>query len=396
MKGILYTLLGVVMAACATGKPSCATGEAMSTDSTQTFATELFAAVNTMTEKENFCISPASAQWALAMTANGARGNTAKQMYEALGYPDAADNSQGFNCLQQKNIEALTCSEDAKISVANSIWASKDINLKKSFIEDNASFYDATVKNTNFDAEAIKEINSWCSDKTEGKITSIIDEAAPSTQLILINALHFKAKWMHPFYEEATYDGTFTKADGEKTTVQMMYQKRIAPFYQDTILKATARTFEGGEYSMILILPHKWSSIEKALDRFAEIYKGRFPGNKTYSVQLSMPKFKCEFGTSLKPMLKKMGVTDAFGETADFSGISKTPLLIDDVIQKSCIAVDESGTEAAATTAVMMVGMTARPMEKKEIILNRPFIYAITNNHTGEILFIGKVGNPKY
>ena len=161
-------------------------------------------------------------------------------------------------------------------------------------------------------------------------------------------------------------------------------------------MAATARAFEGGEYSMILILPHKWSNIERAIDRFAEIYNGKFPGNKTCTVQLSMPKFKCEFGTSLKKALQQMGVTDAFCDKADFGEISKKPLLIDDIIQKSYIAVDESGAEAAAATAVMMVGMTARPMEKKTLTLDRPFIYAITSNTTGEMLFIGKVGNPEF
>ena len=398
MRKLLYTLASVAVAACATNKAGtgCSSEETITTDSTQQFATQLAATVNTLANKENFCISPASAQWALSMTACGARGNTAKQMYSVLGYPDATVERTAFNCLQQENIERLNNSEETAISIANSIWATKEITLKKEFIEENANFYDAMVKNTTFDSNAVKEINQWCSDKTNGKINSIVEDADPSTQLLLINTLHFKAKWMHPFYATATYEGTFTKADGEKTSVQMMYQSRIAPFYQDTIMAATARAFEGGEYSMILILPHKWSNIERAIDRFAEIYNGKFPGNKTCTVQLSMPKFKCEFGTSLKKALQQMGVTDAFCDKADFGDISKKPLLIDDVIQKSYIAVDESGAEAAAATAVMMIGMTARPMEKQTLTLDRPFIYAITSNTTGEILFIGKVGNPEF
>ena len=147
---------------------------------------------------------------------------------------------------------------------------------------------------------------------------------------------------------------------------------------------------------MILVLPQKHSNIEQAAARLAEVFDRGFPNEKFCTVQLAMPKFKYEFGTSLKPLLKKMGVTDAFGKGADFGNISKTPLLIDDVIQKTFIAVDETGTEAAAVTAVQMM-LTGLPRrEVKTLTLDRPFIYAIRNNLTGEILFIGKVGNPEF
>lgn len=400
MRKIFYILTSVAIAACAAHKPAPSDGDIQtaSVDDTRLFATSLFSAVNALSFTDNICISPSSAGWALAMTANGARGNTAEQIYGALGYAGGEEERAAFNALQKKNIEELVGSEEAKIGVANSIWVDKKTALKKSFIEDNAKFYGATVKNNSFDVEGIKEINSWCSDKTEGKITSILNDAAPSTRLLLINALYFKARWMRPFEKGLTREASFTKADGEKTTVQMMRQSLIAPYYEDSIMQATSRIFEGGDFSMILVLPQKWSSVEEAVARFLEVYNSNFPGerSRTCTVQLAMPKFKHEFGTSLKPMLEKMGVTDAFTERADFGGISKTPLLIDDVIQKTYIAVDEAGAEAAAVTAVQMVGMSARPIDKQTMTLDRPFIYTITNNHTGEILFIGKVGNPEF
>ena len=398
MKVILYTLASLVMAACATSKPSCTAKQAMSTDSTQTFAFSLFSAVNSTAEDvENFCISPASAQWALAMTANGARGNTAKQMYEALGYPDAASNTQGFNCLQKDNIKALNNSSEAKVSVANSIWVNKEIKLKSRFIEENAKFYDATTRNVTFDAGTVKEINDWCSDKTEGKINSILNEANPATKLLLINALHFKAEWNKPFYKDITHNNTFTKANGEKITVPMMARSQIANYYEDSTIQATEKSFKNGEYSMLLILPRDGVSIQQAIGHITEKYKkGLFGNSKKYNVHLTMPRFRTEFGTSLKPMLKAMGINEAFTAKADFSEISKTPLLIDDVIQKSYISVNEDGAEAAAVTAVQMM-LTGLPREEpKTLTLDRPFIYAITNNHTSEILFIGKVSNPQY
>lgn len=395
MKKILFAFIFTALTACATNKP--AVESPASTDSAQSFAFSLFSAVNSSTKNvENFCISPASAQWALAMTANGAKGTTAQEIYSTLGYAYGAVERTAFNTLQQNNIETINNSRKAKVSVANSIWVNKKIKLKNSFIGKNTDFYNATVKNVTFDPATVKEINGWCSEKTEGKIKSILDEANPTTKLLLINALYFKAKWAHPFYKDATKDDTFTKADGEKVTVPMMRQSRVTNYYEDSIMQATERVFEEGEYSMLLILPRKWVSMQEAIDHIAKSYKnGLFNNSKSYFVHLSMPRFRTEFGTSLKPMLNAMGINDAFTPEADFSGISDASLLIDDVIQKSYISVDEEGAEAAAVTAVQM-RVAGLPREENKILtLDRPFIYAIKSKKTGEILFIGKVGNPQ-
>lgn len=386
--------MAAALTACATNKPASETTEIATADSKQTFAFSLFDAVNGATDAENFCISPASAQWALAMTANGASGTTAEQMYKALGYPEAAEKRTAFNLLQQKTIKELTTGEHATVKIANSIWVNNDIKLKKSFIEENERFYDAMVESTNFDAKAVKEINAWCSEKSEGKIKSILDEADPATKLLLINALYFKAQWAHPFTKELTQKQPFTKAGGEKTEVPMMRDSRVAPYYEDDIIQATERYFERGDYSMILILPRENISVETATKHFAKKYGTELFGKKRYMLSLAMPKFRIEFGTSLKPMLKEMGMNEAFTAKACFDGISKTPLAIDNVIQKTFISVDETGAEAAAVTAVqMMLGALPRE-ERKSMTINRPFIYAIKSAKTGELLFIGKVGNP--
>ena len=398
-KKIFFTIVAscfLSITACTTNKSSvnCTELQTIEPENRFSFATNLLKIVNSFTDKENFCISPASAQWALSMTANGAEGNTAKQIYSALGYPGGAKEREAFNCLQQKNIETLIGNrEESTNAVANSIWANKDIKLKNNFIEENAHFYDATVKNVVFDDATIEEINKWCSDKTEGKIKSIINEADPKTMLLLVNTLYLKAQWLHPFQERDTKEATFTKADGEKIKVQMMQQRRMASLYADTIIQATKRYFTG-DYSMILVLPQKWVTMERAIEHFVKNYDKDFPKGKSCMLELSMPKFKCEFGTSLNPIFEKMGITDAFSDKANFSGISKDPLRIDNVIQKTFIEVNEKGAEAAAATAIMLVGMSARPMENKSLTLDRPFFYAITDNISGEILFVGKVGNP--
>lgn len=391
MRKIFFLIMGTVMCACASKQNAGGEGTPMPQDSTHIFAANLFKTVNSNTDKENFCISPASAMWALAMTANGADGTTAKQMYVAMGYPAAAEHRTSFNTLQKSNIAAAEQNEKAEVNIANSIWIKNSIKLKETFIKENKLYYDAEVKHTTFDDATVAKINNWCSEKTNGKIKSIISRSDPATLLMLINAIYFKAQWAHPFGKSQTRKAPFTKAGGEVVEVDMMCQTRSAKYYEDSIMQATIRPFIYNEYSMTLILPRQGADIEKIADRCGNIATKA----ENRLLQLEMPKFKNEFDTSLKTTLQSMGIENAFTDDADFSGISKTPVRIDDVIQKTYIAVDEQGAEAAAVTAVQMVAMSAmRPQERKTMIIDRPFIYTITDNRSGEILFIGKVGNP--
>lgn len=394
MKTLLYPLLAITISACASQKGASNTDATAKADSTCTFATHLFQAVSQTAQEENYCISPSSAMWALSMTANGATGTTAQEMYNAMGYPVTTDEREAYNNLQRTNIEALRGSEQAQVKIANSIWAANDIEIRKAFADNNGKYYDATVKNVIFNEATEKEINSWCSDNTEGKINSIVNNLSPDTRMLLVNALYFKAHWAHPFTKEATYKAPFTKADGEVVEVDMMQQSRFATYYEDDTMQATIKPFERGEYSMLLILPKEGFTVTDVADKLASCYHTTFFKGKEYMLNLHMPKFKSEYGTSLKPMLKSIGIKRAFTNRAEFDKISKRPLLIDDVIQKSYISVDETGAEAAAVTAVQMALTGMRPQERKNLMLNRPFIYAITHNKTGDILFIGKVGNP--
>lgn len=396
IKKILFTLLATTAIACSTqekgGIEPC---EPMQQDSTYRIATHLFREVNKESSEENLCISPASALWALSMTANGAAGTTAKEMYTAMGYPAAAAGQRAYNSLQLANINAMNNSRNAKVKIANSIWINNKIKVKEEFKNSNALFYNATVKNVTFGKAAENEINNWCKEATDGKIDAIVKDLRPAAQMILVNAICFKANWARPFAKKQTKKAEFRKENGESVETDMMQQTRRAAYYEDETMQATIRPFERNEYSMLLVLPREGCTVEDVAERLIATYNKDFARGKEYMLTLEMPRFKSEFGTSIKPMLMNMGIKTAFTKDADFSGISKTPLRIDDVIQKTYIAVDEEGAEAAAATAVQMVAMSAlRPVERKEMILNRPFIYAITDNRSGEILFMGKMGNP--
>lgn len=403
--------MGAVLCACVANRQNVAVADgnekgttpvaqtteitAMPHDDAQSFATALFKTVNSNCGEENLCISPASAMWALAMTANGAEGNTAKQMYAALGYPTAAKQRAAFNTLQKSSIETAENNEKAVVNIANSIWIKNTIKIKEPFTATNELFYDAEVRHTAFDDAAIAEINNWCSEKTNGKIKSILNESNPATLLMLINALYLNAKWATPFNKELTKKAPFTKADGEVVEVDMMHQERQATYYGDEIMQIAIRPFMYNEYSMMLVLPREGVTIEQTADALADRYEQIDAERVDCLLHLGMPKFKNEFGTSLKTTLQAMGMEDAFTDKARFDGISKTPLRIDDVVQKTYIAVDEEGAEAAAITYVALCGMSMmRPQEAVTMIMDRPFIYTIRDNRSGDILFMGKVGNP--
>lgn len=383
------------MAGCAVQQQSTGSeGVApMPADSTRSFATALLGSVEQQSEQENICLSPASALWAMAMTANGAGGTTAREIYATLGYAGAEKERAAFNSLQKAEAEKYLGSENAHINIANSIWVNNGIKTKEEFTSNCKKYYDARVENCTFDAQGIRAINKWCSDKSEGKIKTILDKPSPSTQMLLVNTLYFKAQWAKPFYREATASITFTKADGSRIKVPMMQQRATAPYYEDSLIQATRKLFKCGEYSMLLVLPKRGVSVESATRHLSGLYGKDFCSTNQYMVMLSLPRFKSEYTTSLKPALTAMGITEAFTNGASFDGISDTPLKIDDVIQKTVIEINEEGAEAAAATAVQMMLTSARRQEKKILTLDRPFIYAITAAD-GKILFIGKMGNP--
>ena len=195
-------------------------------DEANKFALKMFALMhNEEKGNDNFCLSPLSASWALSMAANGAAGTTREQMYATLGFTNS--DAAKINAYQQKIIKRLSTLDPERVTVgiANSMWVNENFKIKKEFEKSNTAYYDATVKNIKFDAAAaVKAINDWCSQKTNGKITEIVKEIDPMTQLFLINALYFNGRWTTTFNKKRTVEEEFTKESGEKIKVQMMHQ----------------------------------------------------------------------------------------------------------------------------------------------------------------------------
>lgn len=361
-------------------------GDKEATRSDKGFWGDLLSDVCESSSMENVCISPLSAQLAMAMVANGAEGETKKEICNTLQIGDDANS-------HSKRLLSVQAGQSCRFEIANSIWINEKLDVKEEFIAANKEYFDALVERAKFDNNAVDRINEWCKEKTNGRIPSIIEEVRPDDMMYLLNAIYFKAVWSQPFSEENTSKQKFTTEKGEEVEVDMMMQRNAATYYSDDVLSIAEKSYNGG-YRMLLVLPNEGVACGEAAKYLAQNFDACIGKMKRCDLQLSLPKFTTEFCTSLKPHLANLGINRAFSKKAQFGGISDTPLLISDVMQKTFIAVDEKGTEAAAVTSVMVGLLSARRPDNVEIMtLDRPFIYAIVK-HDNEVMFVGKVGNP--
>ncbi len=342
-------------------------------------------------------ISPLSILTALQMTANGAQGSTLDEMMKVLGGNIDRDT---MNQMLFNYYESLGSNDDAKFHVANAIWMTdrQDFLVNKGFIDVVDNTFRADVAKAPFtDNATVDAINKWCADNTDDMIPGILDydSVNENTIMVLLNALCFDALWMEQYEEYQVKDSTFHGVSGN-TTVKMMNSKEscyVSGARETGFLKRYR-----GQYAFVALLPEKGLSVDDYLatltgEEFVNLMNNR---SYDYDVTAGLPKFKYDWDKSLADILKKMGMEKAFDEAgADFSALGTLPganLFITDVIHKTHIEVDESGTRAAAVTAVMVAenGMP-KVKEKKTVVLDRPFVYAIVDTNSMLPIFIGTV-----
>jgi len=379
------------------------TDESILVEGDTAFAFDLFQLLKD--EEGNVFYSPYSISLALAMTYAGARGETATQMADTLHFDLSQDNLHpAFNYLAMeldKRGEGARGKDDEgfRLNVVNAIWGQKNFTFLPAFLDTLAENYGAGMRVLDFINETEKArltINDWVSDETEQRIQDLIPQGQldAATRLVLTNAIYFNAAWQYQFEERLTSDSPFYLPDGQNVVVPMMKQTESFGYTSGEDYKALELQYDGGELSMIILLPDsgQYKSFEEQLtaEKATEIINDL----KYTQVALSMPKFEFESEFMMKQTLSAMGMPVAFGSSADFSGMTGQPgLYIDQVIHKAFVSVDESGTEAAAATAVDMK-LTGMPAEPVKVTIDHPFIFLIRDIETGTILFIGRVLNP--
>ena len=356
---------------------------------------------------ENLICSPLSLQYALAMTANGASGETLQEIIDFLGY-----GAEGINALNEYSrilLEQLPAVDlDVTLKVTDALLVNDQFPLLPAFQKTVEDYYYAAVDNMDFSdpAQVAARINDWASRNTNGFIDKILEPSEISADAVayLMNALYFKAKWAGSEYdpmfrEYATIDDKFTLSDGSTKTVKMMQNVEYHRYAEMDGFKVLALPYAGSKYFMYILLPDEnnldgllnklqtvsWEDIQSSFKRDAEVY-------------LKLPKFDIENKFSLKEALQAMGVEKAFQRGgAEFNSMFQPKpgyyYWIEKVIQKARISVDEWGTEAAAVTVVEMCGESAAgPGEEPKRVYfyaDHPFVFAIGESTSGTILFEG-------
>ena len=354
----------------------------------------------------NLFYSPYSISLALAMTYAGARGETERQMAETMQFflpPDRLHPA--FNGLDQalamrgQGAAGKEEGKGFKLHIANAIWGQQGYPFQQAFLDTLARNYGAGLRLLDFvqaAEEARVTINDWIAEQTEDRIKDLIPAGAidSMTRLVLTNAIYFNAAWQFPFDEARTEERPFYRLDGSQVSTPMMRASESFGYAAGEGFQAVDLLYDGGELSMVVLLPAEgtFEPFDAALD--AEQMSDILRQLSRQQVALSMPKFEFESEFSLSTTLQEMGMVDAFRGSADFSGMTGTrELYISDVIHKAFVAVDESGTEAAAATAVIM-RLSAAPAEPVHVTVDRPFIFLIRDIETGTILFVGRVMDP--
>lgn len=351
------------------------------------FAVNLFKASST--DGKNSLVSPLSVMSALAMTANGADGETLKEMEKVLGM-----SVGNLNKYLYSYIKNLPQGEKYKFSVANSIWINQAGGLtpNQQFLQTNVDYYDAVVYKTEFDKQAVKDINNWVSKNTDKMIKKIVDDVAHNQVMYLINAVAMDAQWQEVYESSDVRKGTFTLADGTEKKVDFMYSSE-GKYLADDYAKGFIKYYKERKYAYVALLPDADIPLDDYVDKLTGEYISDLLNNaENTSVKTCIPKYKMEYNIGMTSALMNMGIKYAFmGDKADFSKLgtsSNGNVYIDEVQHKTYVEVYEQGTKAGAVT---MVGMKdgAAPMEVKEVHLNRPFVYMIIDCEHNIPVFMG-------
>lgn len=356
------------------------------------FAVRLFQ--HCLEEEKNTLVSPVSVLTALAMTANGAEGETLSQMETVFGIP-----VQELNGYIRDYMAQLPEEDTYKLSMANSIWFIDDEQLfqvNPEFLQTNANYYGADVYKAPFDETTLDEINGWVNHKTDEMIPTILDRIPEDAIMYLVNALAFDAKWQEPYEEFQVREGKiFTLEDGTETEVTMMNSEEFS-YLEDELATGFIKYYDDQAYAFVALLPNEGVSVaEYVASLSGEHLRKMLASPEGLPVFASMPKFESEYDVEMSDILEEMGMPNAFdAQLAEFPHIGTVSdglnIVISRVIHKTFISVSETGTRAGAATAVEMRAEGAMEIaEFKEVTLDRPFVYMLIDCENNIPLFIG-------
>jgi serpin B len=346
----------------------------------------------------NFLVSPFSIETVLALTHSGAKDETAYEIRAGLRLPNSTEKTEAVYATL---LPTLKGNDKYALHTANKIYVKDGYPLKEDFKNKASTVFQSGIENIEFTqkVDAANTINSWVGKQTNNKIQNLIDPniLGPDTRIILINALYFKGKWVYPFESDSTIKRDFYKTAKDVVQVDTMHNTDVYNYYESPELKAKflEMPYEGDDLSMVIVLPNEKEGLAALESQIEKVFAApRFTQER---VSVSLPKFTVENKIQLKKILQNLGINKAFSDEADLSGLAgkKGDLAISDVIQKAFINVTETGTEAAAATAVIGVDRIGffGPPYVFYFDVDHPFLFYIVLKEN-LILFSGRVTNP--
>lgn len=349
----------------------------------------------------NILVSPASAYLALAMTLNGADGDTKTAMLKVLADQGLTVDQVNQSCRDWTELLKQTNSKTT-LTIANSVWYGQDFKPYKPFLQANADYYSADARQLDFQNENTPDvINDWVKKATQGKIDTMVQSIDPTVAMYLLNAVYFKSDWQTPFEKNATHPQSFNTPNGP-VEASFMHKNDPMPYFEAENAAGIALPYDDGHFAFFAVLPdgqitpRDWLANQDQSVLYKTISEALAQKSMT-TVQLALPKFEARYEDDFVNELTRMGMAIAFDRNyADFSQMNeqhKKDLFISKVLQKTFIRVDEKGTEAAAATSVEMKTQGA-PVSGKKLTMDRPFLYGIMDTQTGLPLFVGIMENP--
>lgn len=358
-------------------------------EETADFGFELFEYA--LAQDGNALISPVSVMSALAMAADGAKGETLAQMEDVLGMTNE-------NLRKHYGGYVHPANSDEALRFANSLWFRNDggFQVNKNFVERTVEAYGADVFSEPFDNSTLRKINFWISENTDGEIKNMLSEIPQETVSYIINTVLFEAEWADPYYKSAVRENQpFTSADGKRQSVTMLLSDEYG-LVELGKTKGFVKNYVNCDYAFVGLLPDEGVSVEDALASFrGSEFVDAVRNTADVKVVVTVPKFDFDCKFELNEPLKAMGMPTAFSSAADFTNLGVSPMgnvYIGKVIHNSFIRFDEKGTKAGAATVVQFDAESAMVEQKTEYLtFDRPFIYAIIDRTTGMPIFIGAV-----
>jgi serpin B len=395
-------LVSVLISACRQSDSTLpvSTDEKLVVDGNNAFAVDLYQQLKG--QQGNLFFSPYSIYASLAMVHGGARGQTEMEITNTMHLSLSQDALPAVFGVLMAQMNEVQHRNRIELATADSLWAHQDCQFKDDFLTSIKTYYQADIYNVDFkeNPQSVSDrINSWVDQKTKGNIQNLVkkDQITKDVRLILCNAIYFKGKWADQFKVKDTQPAAFFVSSNETVTVPMMRQtSRFKMAYiDDNDLCLLELPYAGNYCSMIILLPGTTDglpAIEQQLT--AENLKAwleKFRQRSMSKTDIELPRFKASQNIDLATVLTQMGMPLLFGTNADLSGMTgQRNLFISDAVYKTLVEVDESGT-----SAVGINWFAAKAASKPtSFIANHPFIFLIRENHTGNILFFGRVTDP--